>query len=269
MRIAILMVLPILSIAAAAQEGTVANLSANQLKPTQVVAAAATPESDMSSDSRFRMSVGAGVLTFYGDNIKSDPKASFELRGEYDVSERLYIYGAYVYGQAVVEEEQHAVAPLFTPPILGLRIWPLILPIPQPVGPPTVNLPPRRPRWLLIPLIGIGLRPGPVLPFLINYDAGEEDKDVHIITVGPGYRCSPWEQLSFNWDVGAGAVFGDDVDTHLALNTSLRTSWQMTDRANLNLSLMGTLTNTEVGDADLDWGWGGHAGVSIALGSRK
>lgn len=264
MRAPILMILPILSIVAAAQEGAVANLSANQWKPIQVVAAAATPESDMSSDSRFRMSLGAGVLTFYGDNIKNDPKASFELRGEYDVSERLYIYAAYVYGQAVVEKERYAIVPIFTPPIPGLGIFPLFLP-PQ-VRSPTQG-PQLSPRLLPIPFIWF--RPGPVLPLPVKYDAGDEDKDIHIITVGPGLRYSPWERLSLNWDVGAGTVFGDDVDTHLALNTSLRAAWQMTDRTQLNLSLMGTLTNTQVGDADLDWGWGGHAGVSIALGSAK
>jgi len=266
MRFLVLVMVSMVSIASFAQGG---NGVIEAIPASAAVAGVASTESSASDESRLHLSAGAGVLTFYGDNLKSDPRVSFELRAEYDVSERFYIYGAYVYGQAVVEEEHHALVPLFTPPLLGLRIWPLILPIPQPVGPPTVNLPPRRPRWLLVPLIGLKARPGPVIPFPIKHDAGEEDKDIHIITAGPGLRYAPWERLSTNWDIGAGVVFGDDVDTHLALNTSVRGSWQMTDRAELNMSLMGTLTNTEVGDADLDWGWGGHVGLSVALGRGK
>lgn len=238
MRLAMLIVLPLLCLTAAAQ-GTDA------------------------SDEEFRASIAAGVMTFHGDNIKSDAKASFELRGEYDVSENVYIYGSYIYGQAVVEEEKFGVVPLFTPLRFGLGIFPLITP--PPPTPPTqgMPLPPG-----LVPIPFLIPRPGPVFPLPFKYDAGEEDKDIHIVTVGPGLMCEPWESWSFRWDLGAGVVFGDDVDTNLALNTSLGAAWQMTDRTALDLGLTGSLLNTEIDDADLDWGWGAHLGLSIALGKK-
>jgi len=266
MRVFVLVIVPMLSIVAFAQ-GDAGTNATETIPASAAVAGVASTGSNTSDDSRLHLSGGAGVLTFYGDGLKSDPRVSFEIRGEYDINDLWYIYAGYVYGQALVEEERHAVVPIFMPPLPRLRIWPLIIPIPQPIRPTPSQ--PMLPPFLPIPLIGLGARPGPVLPFPVEYDAGEEDKDIHIITAGPGLRYAPWERLSTNWDVGAGVVFGDDVDTHLALNTSLRGSWQMTDRANVNMSLMGTLTNTEIGDADLDWGWGGHLGMSIALGPGK
>ena len=270
MRTVLLITIPMLSIVAFAQGANPP--SADVVPASAAVAGVATTDSGTSDDGRLHLSAGAGVLTFHGDGLKSDPRFSFEIRGEYDVNDLWYIYAGYVYGQAVVEEERHAIVPFPGPRFLapGLRIRFLgLLPLP-PIPGPTVDQPPLvlPPLPIFGPGFGLKLRRS-ILPLPIEHDAGEEDKDIHIITTGPGLRYSPWERLSTNWDIGAGVVFGDDVDTHLALNTSVRGSWQMTDRAELNASLMGTLTNTEIGDADLDWGWGGHVGMSIALGPGK
>lgn len=225
---------------------------------------AAAAQGNDAAEKETRVSAAVGVMTFHGDGIKSEAKTSFELRAEHDVSENVYVYLGWIYGEAVVEEERYGVVPLVLPRRFGLGIFPLIFPRP-PVDPiPQVPPPP-----IVLPIPFLIPHPRPVLPLPFRYDAGEEDKDVHIITAGPGYQCEPWERWSFRWDIGAGVVFGEDVDSHLALNTSLGAAWQMTDRAALDLGVTGSLLNTEIDDADLDWGWGAHLGVSIALGSNK
>jgi hypothetical protein len=265
-RVPLMVLLILLSGVTAAQD------SDDAIPASAVVAAAVGAGSDVSDDSRLHFSAGAGVLTFHGDGIKSDPRVSFELRGEYDLSDPWYVYLGYVYGQAVVEDEEWAVLPFPGPAFLapGLRLRFLgLIPLP-PIPGPTVDQPPLvlPPIPIIGPGFGLKLRRA-FIPVPFKRDDGDDDHDVHIVTAGPGLRFEEWDRLSLNWDVGSCVVFGDEVDSHLALNTSLRGTWQMTDRASLNLSLMGTLTNTEIGVADLDWGWGGHAGLSIALGPGK